>query len=99
MASQNEKKPFSSINNIPEAGRMLPSQSPQNQRSSYTSSPLLTHHYIMLHNASQDTVSYKRIMEKYSLLLNQTQGNKPESNKAKKATLAAITSKEIFSIQ
>ena len=53
----------------------------------------------MLHNASQDIVSYKRIMGKYSLLLNQTQGNKPESNKAKKATLAAITSKEIFSIQ
>ena len=53
----------------------------------------------MLHNASQDTVSYKRIMGKYSLLLNQTQGNTPESNKAKKATLAAITSKEIFSVR
>lgn len=79
---------------------MLPSQSPQNQWSSHTSSPLWTHHYVILCYIIQvKTESAIRELWKIFFVLNQTQRNKPESNKAKKATLTAVMCKEVFSIQ
>lgn len=79
---------------------MLPSQSPQNQWSSHTSSPLWTHHYVILCYIMQvKTESAIRELWKIFFVLNQPQRNKPESNKAKKATLTAVMCKEIFLIQ
>lgn len=52
--------------------------------------------YVMLHNASQDTGATE--LWENILVINQTQRNKPESNKTKKATRTAIMYEEIFSI-